>query len=239
MRLLTWNIRGGLGMDGVRSLRRIADVIRAASPDVVCLQEVHRRLPWSGLEDQPRLLAEMTGLQALFQSNFRVGFGGFGNAVLSGLPVVSFRLHRLPNRLERRRPAMRFERRGALHTVVQAPWGPVGVLCTHWSLVQADRLESAVWMLEALRSCPPAAVLAGDLNADWDSPEVSRLREAGLVDAGGDLAGPTYPARPPIHRLDYVLHTPRLRCVGQETLGSDASDHLPVLAVLEPASGAE
>lgn len=239
MRLLTWNIRGGIGMDGLRSLRRIADVIRAASPDVVCLQEVHRRLPWSGLEDQPRLLAEMTGLRPLFQSNFRVGFGGFGNAVLTRLPVVSFRLHRLPNRLERRRPPMRLERRGALQAVVQASWGPAGVLCTHWSLAQADRLESAVRMLEAVRACPPAAVLAGDLNAPPDSPEVSRLRDAGLLAAGGDLAGPTYPARPPVHRLDYVLHTARLRCTGQETLISVASDHLPVLAVLEPADAAE
>ena len=45
MRVMTYNIRGGLGMDGHRSIERIGAVVRDAGADVVGLQEVHQRLP--------------------------------------------------------------------------------------------------------------------------------------------------------------------------------------------------
>jgi endonuclease/exonuclease/phosphatase family metal-dependent hydrolase len=45
IRLMTYNIRAGLGADDSRSISRIAEVNRAASAQVVCLQEVKRFLP--------------------------------------------------------------------------------------------------------------------------------------------------------------------------------------------------
>jgi endonuclease/exonuclease/phosphatase family metal-dependent hydrolase len=38
-------------MDGQRSAERIADVVLAQNADIVCLQEVHQRLPQSGFVD--------------------------------------------------------------------------------------------------------------------------------------------------------------------------------------------
>ena len=57
MRIVTYNTRGSLGMDGLRSTRRIVETVRAVSPDIVCFQEIHQRLAWSGREDQPAILA--------------------------------------------------------------------------------------------------------------------------------------------------------------------------------------
>ena len=51
---MTYNIRGALGMDGRRCVRRIAAVIDRVQPDLLCLQEAHCRLPCSGFADQPR-----------------------------------------------------------------------------------------------------------------------------------------------------------------------------------------
>ena len=52
VRVLTYNIRHGEGMDGVYDLGRIAEIIRGAHPDVVALQEVDRGTERSGRADQ-------------------------------------------------------------------------------------------------------------------------------------------------------------------------------------------
>ncbi len=81
MRIVTYNTRGSLGMDNRRSTSRIAQVVRALSPEVVCFQEIHRRLPWSGREDQPAVLSQLLGRRFVFQQNLTFGFGGYGLGV--------------------------------------------------------------------------------------------------------------------------------------------------------------
>ena len=46
MKLITWNIQWGLGVDGCVNLARIVDTARGmADFDVLCLQEVSRNFP--------------------------------------------------------------------------------------------------------------------------------------------------------------------------------------------------
>src|SRR5579883_2187322 len=127
MRIVTYNTRGSLGMDGKRSTSRIADVVRALSPDVVCFQEIHQKLPWSGGEDQPNLLSEALGRRFLFQRNLTFGFGGYGIGIATRAQVVLMREHRLPSGKEQR---------GALEVVLRDLPGlrSATVLCTHWGL---------------------------------------------------------------------------------------------------------
>ena len=40
LRLMTYNVHSGVGMDGVYDVERIGRVVAGANPDVVCLQEV-------------------------------------------------------------------------------------------------------------------------------------------------------------------------------------------------------
>lgn len=228
MRLLTWNIHGGVGLDGRRSLSRIADVIRESRVDVACLQEVHRRLPQSGFEDQPRRLAKLTGMKAVFRPSFRVGVGGFGNAVLTRLPVEWVNLHRLPNPLEQRRRGMWMERRGCLEVRLAPGADQLTVMVTHWSLMAADRIESAAALVERARMTAGPLLVAGDLNARPANEEILGLVEgAGLLDAGR-VSGPTYPAGAPSARIDYVL-TRGMEVLRAEVLVSEASDHLPLV----------
>src|SRR5262245_27589941 len=102
MRVMTYNIRGGLGMDGQRSIERIAGVIGSADADLVAIQELHQRLPWSRFVNQPQRLARSTGLEVRFRPSFSLGVGAYGNAWLTRHPVARLTHHRLPSAREPR-----------------------------------------------------------------------------------------------------------------------------------------
>ena len=55
--VMTYNIRTGIGMDGVRDLERIAGVIRESAAVVVGLQEVDKGTTRSDGVDQTKVLA--------------------------------------------------------------------------------------------------------------------------------------------------------------------------------------
>lgn len=60
IRILSWNIQWGRGMDGCVDLERIARTIGLVQADVVCLQEVavnHPGLPGGPVGDQAAQLA--------------------------------------------------------------------------------------------------------------------------------------------------------------------------------------
>jgi endonuclease/exonuclease/phosphatase family metal-dependent hydrolase len=230
MRLVSYNIRGGLGMDGRRSVERVADVLREIGTEIACLQEVHKRLPWSGMQDQPRRLARRTGMKALFQSNLKVGPGGYGNALLTNLPLFSRRSHILPNARERASILRSPERRGLLEVLLDAPSGPLAVLVTHWSLSAEDRLEEAEVVGEIVRGLSAPVILAGDFNAEADSPEIARLREiTGLQDAAASTPEPTFPSDAPRARIDYVWHSPGIAVSRGRVVDTRASDHRPLV----------
>ncbi len=231
MRIVTYNIRGCLGIDGVRSPKRIADVIRGTGAQVVCLQEVHQRLPESGFQDQPHRLGRLLGMRCVFQCNFRLGVGRYGNAILTALQVLSRHSTELPNACERARILKLPERRGLLEVVLDTPAGPLTVMTTHWSLDAQDRLDSAPVVAERLRRAQGPVILCGDFNATPDSEEIRLLAEVtGLQDAGAPGNEPTFPADVPSARIDYVWLSEGLDTAKAETISTDASDHLPVVA---------
>ncbi|MFN9083801.1 MAG: endonuclease/exonuclease/phosphatase family protein, partial [Acidobacteriota bacterium] len=66
VRVLTYNIHHGEGIDGRFDLQRIARVIQNSHADIVALQEVDQRTNRIRRADTLAELARMTGLQPLF-----------------------------------------------------------------------------------------------------------------------------------------------------------------------------
>lgn len=205
-------------MDDRRSIARIARVIQEQDPDVVCLQEVHRRLPWSGLSDQPRLLARHTGLHVVFLPNFRVGVGGYGNCVLSREPVQSRMLHLLPSRKEQR---------GAIAVDVPSNGTTFTVICTHFGLDREERQAQAQRLDGIGRAARYPCLIAGDLNEGPEGAALRRLEEAGWRHAFPPVK-PTFTSTAPRVRIDHVLMGTGVRCERGWVSVSEASDHLPV-----------
>lgn len=138
MRLLSWNIQWGRGLDGRIDLPRIAATIHEIGDfDLICLQEVAVNfpgLPGSRGEDET---VELAGLFPAYSMIFAPatdlpdGQGGrklFGNAMLSRLPVGQIWRHLLPWPNDPGTPSMQ---RVLLEAVVTTGFGPMRALTTH------------------------------------------------------------------------------------------------------------
>jgi endonuclease/exonuclease/phosphatase family metal-dependent hydrolase/dienelactone hydrolase len=230
LRVLTYNIHHGQGVDGKLDLQRIAKVIRSASPDIVALQEVDQNVGRSESIDQPALLARLTDMQVVFGGNISLQGGQYGNAVLSKLPILAHQNQLLP-RIDNG------EQRGVLVTQLRVGRQVLSLLATHFDHRRDDRerLASAEMIKQiALGLVPGPTVLAGDINASRDSPVLESLTQVWTI--AGENEQPTIPVAKPERQIDFVLTDPtdRWRVVKTEVIDEPiASDHRPLLAVLQ------
>ena len=138
MKLVTWNIQWGCGVDGRVDLERIVAVARElADFDVLCVQEVADNFPGLKGNDDGDQFARLSALLPGFTRIDGYGVdvaaeGGrrrrFGNAIFSRLGVLSARRHALPWPAE---PGKKTMPRVAVEATLQASMGPVRVTTTH------------------------------------------------------------------------------------------------------------
>jgi endonuclease/exonuclease/phosphatase family metal-dependent hydrolase len=247
LRVLTYNIHHGEGLDGKLDLERIANVIRTAAPDLVSLQEVDNRTKRTNGVDQAATLAQLTGLHVIFGKNIELEGGEYGNAILSKLPPTLDKNLKLPSVAEIE-PLDEVEQRGALAIKVVTPGGErIVFIATHLDHRRGDkeRLASAELINQEFTGASDQlpTVLAGDLNATRESTVLKTLMPKWHVAGSEEIA--TVPAGRPRRQIDYVLIRPkaRWRIIEVNVLDEPvASDHRPVLAVLElvpPGSAAQ
>lgn len=82
VKIVSYNIRAGVGMDDVRDFRRQAAVIDVQKADVVLLQEVDSLTRRSGQVNMPDTLAAFTGLRPYFSKSIDFDGGAYGIAML-------------------------------------------------------------------------------------------------------------------------------------------------------------
>jgi endonuclease/exonuclease/phosphatase family metal-dependent hydrolase len=138
MKLITWNIQWGRGIDGRVDLERIVRVAREmADFDVICMQEVADNFPGlAGNDDRDQfavlaqLLPSYRGIEGYGVD--LAGDGGrrrrFGNVIFSRYGVLSARRHALPWPADRGKETMP---RVAVEATLQSPMGALRVTTTH------------------------------------------------------------------------------------------------------------
>jgi endonuclease/exonuclease/phosphatase family metal-dependent hydrolase len=164
-----------------------------------------------------------------FQRCLDFAFGGYGNGIATTATSETFR-HILPSGKEQR---------GVLEIRLRHVGGlaALTVFCTHWGLVDSERMLQAEALANLVLAAPRPVVVAGDLNETPGGPAVTDLlARTGLSDAGAPFYRPTFISNNPTVQLDYILHSPDLRVASFEVIKSEASDHLPVMADLVPSS---
>ena len=232
IRVLSYNIRRGIGMDDKLDLERTAAFIKKLDCDFVALQEIDDRTRRSKGVNQAVRLGELTGMHAFFGKAMDYDGGGYGEAVLSKHSVESMRVHRLP-------AGARYEPRAMLE--VRAAIGPNGpfvtFLGTHLDHEERKERQAQVEAIEAALAgrSDAAMILVGDFNDEPGSSPIEYLRKR-WTDCGPANDPGTFPASRPVKKIDFIFsrgaHPATLRSI--EVLEEPiVSDHRPVLAVFD------
>lgn len=231
LRVVTFNIRAGRGLDDTYDMERIARVVLASGADVAGLQEVDCGLERSGRLDQAQWLAGRLGWAAAYGPALDLGLAPdgrrqlYGNALLSRHPIRAAQVHPLPYH-----PVAGYwkERRACLVARVAPPDGPEWtVAVTHLGLAPAEQALQAAALAALLAGQPDPLLLLGDLNAPPGAPRLAPLWA--LCPDAAPPAG-TFPAGDPQERLDYVLVRSPATAAAFAVLPTDASDHRPLAA---------
>src|SRR5437870_2515052 len=89
IRVMTYNIHVGVGMDKKLDLPRIAGVINQQHPDLVGLQEVDRGVERTQRIDEIAQLAWLTKMEYAFAFNLKYQGGQYGVASLDKSPILA------------------------------------------------------------------------------------------------------------------------------------------------------
>lgn len=225
LRLASYNVHRGIGRDRKFMPERILGVIQEIEPDVIALQEVEAQ---DSGGDMLAWLAQKTGYQAIAGTTLKRHDGHYGNGMLSRCPIQSKSLCDLSWR--RREP------RGAIAADVDCGGRTLRVVATHLGLRPAERREQVERILRLFSwKEDDRAVLMGDLNEWflWGRP-LRHLHR--YFDETPALA--TFPSSHPILSLDRFWAHPGTMLkkleVHKTPLARIASDHLPLVATIEP-----
>jgi endonuclease/exonuclease/phosphatase family metal-dependent hydrolase len=231
IRVMSYNIHHGEGLDAKLDLERIAKLITDAKADIVGLQEVDRGSERTQKRDLPAELAKLTGMTVQFDKNIPNQGGEYGNAVLTKFPIKRAKNTHLKS-------FANGEQRGVQQLVLDIRGREVLFMNTHLDARRepAEREHSATELQQIVAAAGAMPViLVGDFNAAPTAPSVAKVREF-LTDAWPVVnqdPGFTIPVRKPTRRIDYVFITKSsVEPVKMEVLQSEASDHLPIIAEL-------
>ena len=233
VRVLTYNIHHGEGMDGRFDLPRLADVMKSVQADLVALQEVDQGTVRASGVNELTELARLTNMHAAFGKAMDYSGGGYGVAILSRWPLRSTRNDPLPS-FEDREP------RTALTVDVNVGEGGPLLEFTSTHLDQTrdpeNRLVQARYLNQRLvREDGQATILAGDMNAR-PGTDVMDLFDELWTDPPVVDPAPAQPNGRPRLSVDHVLLRPtgEWRVIESRLIDEPvASDHRPLLVVLE------
>ena len=207
LRIVSYNIRHGEGMDGKIDLKRIADVIAREKPDLVALQEVDRNCQRSGNRDSVKELGVLLNMDYRFGKAIDFQDGEYGNAVLSRLPILDTIRHSLP---------------------------AVSFICLHTDPYdESVRAKQVQALLDALRDTSNPTILAGDFNGEKTDASLKKFEapEWLILEKGGKK---TFPSNDPKIEIDFFIlrgfpNTTIQHDVIDERM---ASDHRPISAAI-------
>lgn len=248
VRVLSYNIHQGVGMDGRYELRRVAHAIERIEPDLLALQEVDRFRERTDFDDQFERLEALLGLDGRFgraatMSEESTGEGKpqLGMGVFSRHPITDTTTYDLPVVNDR-------QERILFETRVDVDGTELTFCTTHLGISEADRKEQVSTLLDLVGDRSGNFLLVGDFNASHKGyliqPFMERFRDV-FAEQGKDEAytfstpfvehgeGKKHlEVYAPTRREDYIFTTDAVEIDHCDRRFSLGSDHLPIIADL-------
>jgi endonuclease/exonuclease/phosphatase family metal-dependent hydrolase len=223
--VMTYNMAGHDELTDGDHVRRIADAILRIRPDLVALQEVHRKTWQARFNDQLAELESLTGLHGFFAPSYVQGEGGYGNAILTRGQIVQAEAHPLP---------CIGEPRTLLEATIRVEWATVRFYVTHlttWGRLNSKiRAEQLHCLARVVRTSRYPYLLAGDFNTPPQAPEMEAFRRENAAQLATKEVGPTFPLWK--EQIDYIFADYGWQVRAARTWPIEVSDHLPVTAEL-------
>lgn len=235
IKIVTFNIHHGEGIDRIVDLERIARVIEESDADIVALNEVDNRYSKRSNDmDQLGWLSQRLKMNhavfgpAIVSRTYRGAetiMRQFGNAVLSRFPIVSKHNHIF------KAPAV-IENRALLEVRLDIDGQPLKCYATHLSLTPMLQRKQAQFIRNKIVNDDDPVLVMGDFNAKPGS-KVWRILTQHVTDVSRNAApSPTYPSFRPKMQLDYIFVSRHFQIVSAGVISDryEASDHLPLQA---------
>ena len=234
LKVLSYNIKHGEGLDTILDLSRSAAIIKAQNPDLVGLQEIDHFCKRSDSIDQINYLENQTGLKGTFGAFMSYNGGFYGMGTLSSKEIVSTEILELPKAL--------YEPRTAIVQVVKVGATEIVFANVHFDWVDspegsANRIEQAKALVTYINSLKKVVIITGDFNCTPDSPTMKYFEEQGFifVEKGADNLSFQGMSKSEIDHLIYrdseqVKFNPISVQLLEEPV---VSDHRPLIVELE------
>ncbi len=236
LRVLTYNIHHANPPSTTTTIdvNAIANAIKQQNPDLVALQEIDVNTTRSGTTlNEAAELGRLTGLKYYFAKAIDYGGGEYGVAILSKYTMESTKNTPLPTAA-----GTNGEPRTLATAVITLPDGKkILFAATHLDAQSADtnRVLQVNRIVEILQQEQLPVIIGGDFNAVPGTRVINAL-DAAFTRTCVTNCGFTIPVINPNKTIDFIAFRPsnKFKVVEHKVIDEKyASDHLPVLAVLQ------
>ena len=233
LKVMTFNIHHGEGIDGKIDLERIAEIFSKNNIDLVALQEVDEGVERTFRIKELDTLSMLTKMQSYFSKNIEFQGGEYGNGILSRFPILSKTNYHFKMIREG-------EQRGLLQTIVNLDGDSLLFMTTHldYRADDAERVSNIDEIVAEVNKYPKMPVIiCGDFNDTTMSRTYIKMTKyfSGVWSKIGNNREFTYPTASPEKKIDFIFYLNRkdeihIEPIKISVLNSNASDHLPVFA---------
>lgn len=220
LRLMSYNVKNGLGMDDISNFARTAKVIQDVKPDVVAIQELDSVTNRSKQKDVLLELAKITGMYHMYAPAIDYDGGKYGIGMLSVERPIRYYNIPLPGREEQR-------------TMLVVEFKEYVYCNMHISLTPEDQLLSLPYIRkEVAKFTDKPVFIAGDLNTEPGDPFIQGLQKDFVICSDTTLR--TFPADNPNITIDYIAidkkNAASFTCKSKYVVNEpEASDHRPIV----------
>jgi len=179
IKIMSYNIRHGEGMDTILDLSRSAKIIESQAPDLCGLQEVDNFCLRSDSIGQTGYFAQKMLMKGTFGKFMNFQGGEYGMATLSAKPLISTKVLQLPNG--------KYEPRSSIVQEVQIAEGcNIVFVNVHFDWISEKegdsiRLIQAKALIKYIDALNKATIITGDFNCTPDSPTMQYFAEQEFV----------------------------------------------------------
>ncbi len=223
LRVISYNIHAGIGLDKKKDLVRLAKIIRQYKPDYVGLQEVDSMTRRSGGIDQAAELSKLTGMYALYAPAIPHQGGKYGIAALVKKLPLNWNFIPMPGKEEAR-------------TLLIMEYKHYILCNTHMSLTKESQAEAITIIQNKFKNTQKPIIFTGDFNMTPESANFHAMQDTWTLLSSETT--PTFPANEPNIAIDFVWGIKGFGYKVKETEVIEApieSDHRPIFVKLKIA----